>query len=182
MSPKNGLRKTGIYRLMMMSQENTQKIIQMNEGINLPKNKTAGVLPTEIFEKIFEIAEAMEAREAEEERIYMTEKYCECDSCGCDMTRQEFLHQEQNAKDEWGFPYDDYVSPDWKYCGIVCREQLAGEAGWCRECGEMCHLNFDGQYFQENSTDEERREKMGYHEEEFVCVDCVENWESDDEE
>ena len=166
----------------MMSLPNVQKVIAINDGIKLPKNKTAGVLPTEIFEKIFEFADALEAREKEEERIYQYEEHCQCDYCGGAMTHQEFDHMETTARDEILDDNIDHVKPDWIYCGVVCREKLAGYAEDCPECGDCCHLDFgDGSYFQEISHDEETKEKMGYGEDDFVCDWCVSKYESEDE-
>ena len=143
---------------------------------------TAGVLPSEIFERIFDFVRAIEEREAEEERKYIKDEYCRCDCCGDAMTHQEYDHMEQTAKDEIDDENIDHVKPEWTYCGVVCRERLAGYCDECCECGDMCHLDYgDGNYFQYASRDDDRKERMGWHEENYVCVECVENWDSGEE-
>ena len=165
----------------------SRTIITINVCIPLPKIMTAGILPTEIFERIFDFVRAIEEREAEEERKYINEKYCECDWCGCSMTQQDYHHNEQMAKDDIEDDNIDHVNPEWKYCGVVCRERLAGNCAECCECGEMCHIHYDDNtYFVIAQTEigemGRRKERMGWYDSDWVCEECVENWDSDEEE
>jgi hypothetical protein len=167
----------------------SRTIITINVCIPLPKIMTAGILPTEIFETIFDFVRAIEEREEREERErerkYIEDEYCRCDCCRDIMTHQEYDHMEQTARDEIDLdPYAEFECQNCEgnYCGIVCREQLTGDASECVVCGDMCHYTYgDGTYFQEKSRDDDRKERMGYDGEEWICEGCVENWDSEEE-
>tara|TARA_R110002012_G_scaffold180636_1_gene346456 strand:- start:51 stop:677 length:627 start_codon:yes stop_codon:yes gene_type:complete len=170
----------------------SRTIITINVCIPLPKIMTAGILPSEIFEKIFDFVRAIEEREEREERErerkYIEDGYCECDNCGCGMTHQEYDHMEQTARDEIIFTEEDEDFMENNpcndiYCGIVCREKLNGDAEDCVVCGDTCHIQYDdGIHFNLKSDDEDRIERMGYNSDEWICEFCVENWDSDEEE
>ena len=156
----------------------SKTIFTINICIPLPKKMSCGILPTEIFEKIFDFVRAIEEREERERN------YCSCDICEKIMSKQEFELQEQNALDEYnkfnpndqieefddGWADADFEDPP-HYCSLQCRECLLNEdeVNECEECGDLCHSDYRMTGF---GLFLEFRETENYS---CICVNCDEN-------
>ena len=172
---------------MLVNSEYVSKtIITINVCIPLPKIMTAGVLPTEIFERIFDFVRGIEEREEKEKAAliaYTDDWVHNCDCCDAPMTQQEYDFMEQTAKDEAEITeFESVVEDGAIYCGVECREQLVGDAKPCECCGDLCHYEYDDNHFNIKCRDEQQLERGGYDRGDWVCEQCVEEWESEDEE
>jgi hypothetical protein len=112
----------------------------INDASPLEKCFTGGLLPLELFDRIYNTADEMKRREAEEHRLWCTEKSEECCECGEPMTRQQVALSEQNCLAEVPIlEFED--STDKHFCGVECREINLENAHICQCCGDQAiHL------------------------------------------
>jgi hypothetical protein len=147
----------------------------INDALPFEKCFTGGVLPIELFDKIYTNAKEIERREAEEHRLWCEEKCEECYECGCEMTRQQAHHSEQNCLDELENINEFADTTDSHFCGVECREISFGNARECECCGDAIHddPNFWGNIFCRHyeCEDPAKFTESGYREEN-VCREC----------
>ena len=146
----------------------------INDASPLEKCFTGGLLPLELFDRIYNTADEMKRREAEEHRLWCTEKSEECCECGEPMTRQQVALSEQNCLAEVPIlEFED--STDKHFCGVECREINSGNARECTDCTQALHSdpNMQGVIFElccEPDHDYKIND-MGYRAEE-LCQAC----------
>lgn len=153
----------------------------INDALPFEKYFNGGVLPLEIFDRIYNTADEMKRREAEEHRLWCEEKSECCDNCSHRMTRQQVALSEQSCLEEVEL---DFFNDETEkhFCGVECRELNSGNAWECTECHQALHddPNFWGNIFQDNCNPEEedKVEANGY-DCAYLCQSCCDDIEYD---
>ena len=161
------------------------EIINMiNDALPFEKCFTGGVLPLEIFDRIYNTADEMKRREAEEHRLWCEEKCEECDQCGWEMTRQQVAHSEQNCLSEVEI-LEFENSTDKHFCGVECREIYLENAHECSHCLDQAIHSWRDMVGENGvfqlccvPSDEDKIFAMGYNPE-GLCQSCGDQLEEE---
>jgi hypothetical protein len=151
----------------------------INDALPFEKCFNGGVLPLELFDRIYNTADEMKRREAEEHRLWCEEKSECCDECGYAMTRQQVALSEQSCLAEVELDFFNEET-DKHFCGVECREINSGNAWRCACCDQALHddVNFWGNIFQENSNPEYEH-KLEHHDQSEICQTCCDDLEAE---